>query len=166
MSHASFWRWRHIASSFFNYLFLNSASFLFTLQRFERWHLSQVCALSLAEIIALVFLDKPLFPSKDIVSICCEEKIMASHLVPHPRSFSCTYKHIQTLALILRRKDAGKAGPTHTFSLTQELDATHVQGSASGTLPYVLHSFNFLLRSKLQTHSRLLSAVQRKRADF
>lgn len=76
----------------------------FALQRFERWHLSQVCALSLAEIIAFVFRQAP-FPSKGIVSTCCEERIMVSHLVPHPRSFSCTYKHIQTHAPILRRTD-------------------------------------------------------------
>lgn len=94
-----FWHLQHIASWLFN-----SPSFLFALQRFERWHLSQVCALSLAEIIAFVFRQAP-FPSKGIVSTCCEERIMVSHLVPHPRSFSCTYKHIQTHAPILRRKD-------------------------------------------------------------
>lgn len=45
------------------------------------------------------------FSIKGIVSICCKERIMASHLVPHPFSFSCTSKHIQTRAPILRKKD-------------------------------------------------------------
>lgn len=96
-----FWHLQHIASWLFN-----SPSFLFALQRFERWHLSQVCALSLAEIIAFVFRQAP-FPSKGIVSTCSEERIMVSHLVPHPRSFSCTYKHIQPHAPILRGRTEG-----------------------------------------------------------
>lgn len=82
----------------------HSASFAFTLQRFDRWCLSQVCALSLAEIIAFVFKTSA-FSIKGIVSICCKGRIMASHLVPHPCSFSCTFKHIQTHATILRKKD-------------------------------------------------------------
>lgn len=45
------------------------------------------------------------FSIKGIVSICGKERIMASHLVPHPCSFSCTFKHTQTHAPILRRKD-------------------------------------------------------------
>lgn len=97
--HWNIWHLQHFASWLFN-----SPSFLFTLHRFERWHSSQVCALSLAEIIAFVFRQAP-FPSKGIVSTRWEERIMVSHLVPHPRSFSCTYKHIQTHAPILRRKD-------------------------------------------------------------
>lgn len=49
------------------------------------------------------------FSIKGIVSTCCKERIMASHLVPHPCSFSCTFKHIQTHAPIWRRDGRTRA---------------------------------------------------------
>lgn len=143
-----FWHLQHIASWLFN-----SPSFLFALQRFERWHLSQVCALSLAEIIAFVFRQAP-FPSKGIVSTCSEESIMVSHLGPHPRSFSCTYKHIQPHAPILRRTDwrtRAKLSKRIHFRWLSKLDAQHVQRLRRESPPtsFIPSPSSFILNCKL-----------------
>lgn len=68
----------------------------------EWWHLSQVCTVALPEMIACIFGQAP-FPLKDIVSICCNDRIMASHLVLHPHLLArtnihtCTRIHMHTL---------------------------------------------------------------------
>lgn len=143
-----FWHLQHIASWLFN-----SPSFLFALQRFERWHLSQVCALSLAEIIAFVFRQAP-FPSKGIVSTCSEERIMVSHLGPHPRSLSCTYKHIQPHVPILRRTDwrtRAKLSKRIHFRWLSRLDAQHVQRLRRESPPtsFIPSPSSYILNRKL-----------------
>lgn len=64
----------------------------------EWWQLSQVCTVALPEMIACIFGQAP-FPLKDIVSICCNDRIMASHLVLHPQ-FAFTYEHMHTCTRI------------------------------------------------------------------
>lgn len=58
----------------------------------EWWHLSQVCTVALPEMSACIFGQAP-FPLKDIVSICCNDRIMASHLVLHPHVLAHTNTH-------------------------------------------------------------------------
>lgn len=82
----------------------------------ERWLLSQVCSVALPEMITCTFGQAP-FPLKDIVSICCNDRIMASHLVLHPhflvRTNTNTPAHVCTRTQ--QRRNSVKSQQTHKF---------------------------------------------------